>query len=98
MSLESPEGNSLQRLLRASSELIGDFSADINVELAPIVSEVLPESGLLLNEVLNSFSWDGQRFTRQVNMQASIGISEVFLSLTANVVETCHEAQCVSPM
>ena len=72
MSLESPEGNSLQRLLRASSELIGDFSADVNVELAPVVSEVLPQSGLLLTEVLNSFGWDGQRFTRQVNIQALI--------------------------
>jgi len=74
MSQESPEGekNALERLLRCTSELVGNFSADVNAELAPVVAEVLIESGILLREVFSSFGWDGQHFTRQVNIQALI--------------------------
>lgn len=74
MSQESSEGekNALERLLHATAQLVGNFSADVNAELAPVVSEVLTESGILLTEVFESFGWDGARFTRQINIQALI--------------------------
>lgn len=74
MTRESSEGerNALQRLLEASTKLVGSFSADVNADLRPIVAEVLAESGLLLTEVVESFGWDGVQFTRPVDVQKLI--------------------------
>ncbi len=74
MTRESSEGErrALQRLLDASSKLVGSFSADVDAELRPIVAEVLAESGLLLTEVIESFGWNGVHFTRPVDVQKLI--------------------------
>lgn len=72
MSRESTEGerNALQRLLAATERLTGDFSADANSLLRPLVSEVLAESGLFLTEVIESFGWNGEMFTMPINVEA----------------------------
>lgn len=62
----------LQRLLQASNRLVGDFSADVDLELRPVVAEVLAEGGLLLTEVIESFGWNGVQFTRPVDVQKLI--------------------------
>lgn len=74
MSRASSEGerSALQRLLEASSKLVGSFSVDVDAELRPVVSEVLAESGLLLTEVIESFGWNGVQFTRPVDVQKLI--------------------------
>ena len=74
MTRESSEGerSALQRLLEASSKLVGSFSADVDAELRPIVADVLAESGLLLTEVIESFGWNGVQFTRPVDVQKFI--------------------------
>lgn len=74
MSSEAPEREcrALRRLLSAAEGLKADFAADFDAALGPIVAEVLPDSGILLTEVVESFGWDGQRFTLPVSCQAFI--------------------------
>lgn len=74
MSRESSEGerSALERLLETSSKLVGSFTADVDSELRPVVAEVLAESGLLLTEVIESFGWNGEQFTRPVDVQKFI--------------------------
>ena len=74
MSRESTDGerNALQRLLEAAQKLVGNFTADVDLELRPVVAEVLAESGLLLTEVIESFGWNGANFTRPVDVQKLI--------------------------
>ena len=74
MNAKAPEGecSALHRLLDAAERLSANFMADPDAVLGPIVAEVLPESGILLTEVVESFGWDGQRFTRPVSCQALI--------------------------
>ena len=72
MGPDTPEGerNALARLLEVSESLVADFTADVDGVLGPVLREVLAESGVLLTAVVESFGWDGEQFTRQVDVRA----------------------------
>lgn len=70
--LEVQARHSIRTLLKRLEELSSDFSQDLDTALVPFVESCLKDGaaeGPWLLGVCESFGWDGQRFTRPLDLR-----------------------------